>query len=71
MTKDGLTWKWLQKKITEHKRDVSATVGGQSTTWVSFIDDRIAAVIGETPQKANTPDEESESTTLSEEDHQH
>lgn len=55
-TKDGLTRDDCKKKITEHKRDVSTTLGEQSTTSVSFIDDRIAAIIGETPQKAITPD---------------
>lgn len=53
--------------IAEHKRDVSATGGGQSTTSASSIDDKIAAIIAEKSQKAITADGVSESTTLSEE----
>ena len=40
-----------KKRIAAHKRDISATGGGQGSTSVSSKDDRIAAVTGETSMK--------------------
>lgn len=37
-----------KKRVTAHRREISATGGGQTTTEISPLDSRVASIIGDT-----------------------
>lgn len=45
-----------KKRVTAHRREMSATGGGQTTTELSPLDNRIACIIGDTALSGITKD---------------